>query len=296
MRTLFLKLILPVAGIFSMINIDGQINGSYLDSIGINKPRKNQNLYKFLDNGDREIQYSYEKVESVSHKANPVLKDIGNGVMTIITGIGFNSSAEVNWKIPGIIKSNDSLSDWFVSVFCEGSVQKERERVQDSDGSWSVETNKTNVYDWNKDATGIIVEGNDTVGFFMIVMNPRDDKLLGPLYEKNMSDQQLKNSILKTDWTASWMQSLASDFAIIGSIREKKFTLCRDGYNRKVWIFTDNVIRCIFQEDLYSGVSKKNQIIPYFLMNKNFTDLDRRDLFRLAIMSRFLDKYLSSGF
>ena len=276
-----------------MLNTMGQTGVSYLDSIEMIKPKGNKNLYNFSDNGAREIQYSYEKIELVRNKPNQALRDVGNGVMTALTGIGFGSSAEGNWKIPSIIQCNDLLSGWIVSLFCEGSVQKERERVKDSDGSWSVETNKTNVYNWDKNATGIIVEGNDTVGFFTIVMNPREHKLISPLYENYMPEQQTKNSKSLAQWTESRLQSSGTDYGITGKIREKDFIICRNRSDRKAWIFTDNVIRCIFQEDLYTGVSKKNRITPYILINKNFTDLDRRDLFRLAIMSRMMNKYLS---
>jgi hypothetical protein len=40
------------------------------------------------------------------------------------------------------------------------------------DGSVSVATNEVYLF-WDMDATGMLIEGNDTIGFFRI-MNPRE--------------------------------------------------------------------------------------------------------------------------
>ena len=50
--------------------------------------------------------------------------------MTALTGIGFSSSTDVNWKISGIIKYNDMAPDWIVSLFCEGNIEKKGKELR----------------------------------------------------------------------------------------------------------------------------------------------------------------------
>lgn len=295
MRTTLYQVSLIVFGILLTPHISGQISMTDLDSIPIIKPKINRNIYKFFDSGDKEIQISHIKAELVHYKTNPVLRDAGNSLMTAITGIGFSSSTDVNWKISGTINCNDMHPDWIVSLFCEGYLQKDRERVQNDDGSWSVETNETNVFNWDKNSGGIIMEGNDSIGLFMIIMNPREDEFLKS-WSIDILPQQLveQNSRSKIKWEVSWKPSPGVDYGISGKFRNKSFAIIRNGTDRKVWILLDNLLVCIFQSDLnYRGISRKYRIMPYFLMNKNISRQDRPDLFRLAMVSKLLTNSLT---
>jgi hypothetical protein len=295
MRTTLNKVSLIIIGILFAPLISGQISKADLDSVPIIKPKINRNIYKFYDSGDKEIQISQIKAELVHYKTNPVLRDVGNGLMTAITGFGFSSSTDVNWKISGTINCNDMLPDWIVSLFCEGYLQKDRERVQNDDGSWSVETNETNVYNWDKNSGGILMEGNDSIGLFMIIMNPREDKLLKSWSLDVLPQQPVQQSSKpKIKWEVSWKPSPGIDYGISGNFRDKSFAIIRNGTDRKVWIFLDSLLVCIFQSDLnYRGMSRKYRIMPYFLMNKNISGRDRLDLFRLAMVSKLLTNSLT---
>jgi len=187
------------------------------------------------------------------------------------------------------------LPDWIVSLFCEGYLQKDRERVQNDDGSWSVETNETNVYNWDKNSGGIIMEGNDSIGLFMIIMNPREDELLKSWSIDILPQQQvIQKSKSKIRWEVSWKPSPGIDYGISGKFRDKSFVIIRNGIDRKVWIFLDNLLVCIFQSDLnYRGMSRKYRKVPYFLMNNNTSRHDRLDLFRLAMVSKLLTNSLT---
>jgi len=174
-------------------------------------------------------------------------------------------------------------------------LQKDRERVKDSDGSWSVETNETNVYYWEKNASGVIIERQDTVGYFLIKMNPGADSLLKTWSEYILPEKEANhNDMSKINLSVSWKPVSGNDYGIVGRFRNNDFFIIRNGIDRKAWISIDNILRCKFQSDLdYPGISKKYRVMPYLLINNNIPGQDRRDLFRLAILSCFLNNYLN---
>jgi hypothetical protein len=312
MRTILYQIILLLAGIFFVPQVSGQNGMSDIDTVAFIVPNMHKNsfkfltraaniseffewggnLYKFFDRGAKEIQYGDLQSKFVQYKADPTLRNIGDGAMTLITGIGFNSTTDGNWEISGKVKCNDTLPDWNVLMFCEGYVETERERVRNEDDFNSVATNHTSVYNWAKNATGILIEGNDTIGFFRIIMNPREDSLLKSLSADIIPHHQIqRNANLRIKSDLSQKTAAEIDFGITGTFCEKNFSIISNGTDRKTWIFIDNVFMSMFQE--YRAISRKDQIMPYLLVNKDIPGPDRHDQVRLAIMSRFMNAVLN---
>jgi hypothetical protein len=295
MKIHFNLIFIFLTGILFAPPVRGQVQIEGLDSVPMFKTKVNRSIYRFEEYGVKEIQILDNHIELVRYKPNAFIRDIGNGALTAITGFGFGSTTDGNWKISGTIQCNDTLSDWIINMFCEGYLQKDRERVKDDDGSWTVETNETNVYYWEKNASGLIIESQDTIGYFLIIMNPREDTLL-----KTWSDYILPEKVVndnaksKSNVVVSWKPVPGNDYGIVGKFRNKDFFIIHNGTDRKAWISMDNILRCKFQSDLdYPGLSKKYRIMPYLLINNNIPGQDRRDLFRLAILSCFLNNYLN---
>jgi len=284
-----------LTGIFSGDPVQGQAGVAGIDSVPILKPRINNSLCIFEDNGTKNIQILDIEGELVRYKPNNFLRDLGNGALTVVTGIGFSTTTEGNWKISGKIQCNDSLSDWEINMFCEGYIEKNRERVRDDDGSYSVETSETNVFYWEKDASGLIIENQDTIGYFLIITNPAEDSTLQALAGYMLPGKKAEGSEKhKFRVVVSWKPVPGKDYGIIGKFRNKDFLIVRNGKDRKAWISLDNALVCKFQSDLdYPGLSKKFRIMPYLLINTTIPGQDRRDLFRLAMFSRFLNYYLN---
>ena len=91
MKTTFYQVFLVLAGILFDVHISGQTGVNDMDSVIFIKPKIHENLYKFFNNGDREIQFRYLQKEIVPYKKSPIWKGIGNGLLTSLTGFGFNS-------------------------------------------------------------------------------------------------------------------------------------------------------------------------------------------------------------
>jgi hypothetical protein len=277
------------------IDVNGQELMEGVDSVPMLKPKMSSSICLFEDNGARSISIEDIEQEFVKYKPKTFLRDLGNGALTAITGIGFSTTTEGNWKISGTIRCNDSLGDWNINMFCEGYIEKNRERVRDSDGSWSVETYESKVFYWDRDATGLIIENSDTIGYFLIIMNPREDSLMKPMADYILPDRTVVEDVRpKFRVMVSWKPAPGNDYGIIGKFCGKDFYIIRNGTDRKAWISIDNVLVSKFQSDLdYPGLSKKYRIQPYLLINTTIPGQDRRDLFRLAMLSRFLNYYLN---
>lgn len=246
------------------------------------------NLYEFSDRGSKEIQYGDFQSMFFRQGADRTLRDISDGALTLVTGIGFGSTEGGTFEVSGKVNCNDTLPVWNVLLFCEGYKETERDRVDDN-GSLSVGKNETYIHLWDKNATGILIEGNDTIGSFRIIMNPREDSLLKSFTTDLLPHRQAKKSIIESSLSAKSLVEI--DFGISGTFCGKDFFIISDGTDRKEWIFIDNEFMSMFQE--YKTISSKDQIMPYLLVNKNISGFDRRDLVRIAIMGRFLNAVLN---
>ncbi len=287
------RLVLLLSVILSAHDANGQVVLTGFDSVIFNLPRMNRVSYQFFDNRNMEIQYSDARTELVNYKSNPRWRDAGNGILTAITGFGFTTSTDVNWKISGIIACNDSLPDWTLNLYCPGNVRKERERVKNDDGSWSVERNVINEFYWDKDASGVIIEDADTIGFFSIVLNPRDNEFFKSFPDAVFSRPDTLSK-KKFRITVSWKPTPGIDFGIIGTIRGRDFVQIGDGTARKLWIYSGDMLGGMLQMDINSpGIAKKYRIQPYMLVNRDLSAQDRSELFRLAVVGRILN--LSAG-
>jgi len=296
MRYILCRCLIFFIGISVFPGVTGQYSTAGLDSLPVIKPKMNQHLYHFNDDRGTEIQFW--KHQPVLFKGRKPMKDLGNEMLTLATGFNFTSSHEVIWKVDGRIECNDALPEWDIKLFCEGNLIKDRERVRDSDGSLSVETNKTKVLFWDKNATGAILEGADTVGFLLIVMDPLQNSQLKPWAAEIFSqrnNQPLPAS--KNQWILNPNYYRDVDYGIVGIFRDKKLAIISNGSIFKTWIYMQNEFKCIFRADLDDNrISKKNRVMPYLLIDKNIPDTERRDLSRLAIMSRFINQVISGSY
>jgi hypothetical protein len=265
--------------------ISGQNGLTEFDTVTVVRPNIKENLYVIADSCTREIQFGSMKTELVPYKTKFRFKDWAFNL-----GLVHSSSTDVSWKKSSIIKSNDMLPEWMVSLFCEGYTQENRTVVKDlNNGSRSEEYTQLDRYLWEKDAGGILTENSDTIGLFSIRMNPREDTLLKLWTADIFPEQSSQNTGSKVKLSVSWKPVDGADFAITGKFRDKDFTLIRNGSDRKVYIYFMKHLICMFQSDVdFPGIAKKYRIKPYLLINRNIPEINKRDLFRLAIVSRYI--------
>jgi hypothetical protein len=281
-----------ITGLLSFTAASGQTDISDFDTVAWVRVGVFSDKYRFAYPTEMEIKLQEKPADLVKYKASPVFGNIGNTALTVLTGIGFVSSSEVNWKLSAVIKCNDALPDWKIDLFCEGELEKDRERVRNDDGSWSVETVKTATYFWERNSTGIIMEGSDTIGFFKIVLNPEQDSTLAP-YAKYFflpsKEQTETNSSRITRIIEQY--SLSRDYGITGVFRGRSFAMISDGSEYLAWGLMDGhySFKHLF-DDGDSFTKSKARANPRVLISRDTDMYGRSDFFRLAMTNLFLTR------
>lgn len=294
MRATFFTLLFIISAFWFAPRALAQVEITDLDSFAIVKPKMHGELYQFTDNGPKAIHY--QNVDNILTKDSLTqgLSGLTSAVLTELTGLGSSSGREGLWKVSGSISCNDTLPAWKVFMYCKGYQQKDRERIRNDDGSVSMHTTRTDVYHWNDMATGVILENTDTVGSFQIIIGIPEDELEKKwhefIYNKRSFSQSLSSNTKKH---SEPYFSYGASYEIKGKFRGRNFVLIQNGTTRKAWIFFDEMLAGIFQGDIdYKSVTKKSRNHPYLMINKEIPSADRRYIFRLAIMSRFMNNYM----
>lgn len=279
-----------IAGLLSYNSSSAQTAISDFDTVVWVKMGGFADRYRFAYPTEREIKLQEKPADLVTYKALPVLGNIANTALTAITGIGFVSSSEVNWKLSAVIKCDDDLPDWNIDLFCEGELEKDRERVRNDDGSWSAETVKTATYFWERNSTGIIIEGNDTIGYFSITPDPEKDSTLNT-YTKYFFVPSKKVSEKKSGLLTRIIDQYSPnrDYGITGIFRGRSFTMISDGSEYMAWGVLDDhySFKHLFDEG-DSFTKSKERVNPRVLISRDTDTTSGDDFFRLAMTNLFL--------
>jgi len=265
------------------------------DSVIFTGVKSAKDRFTFSDGGTREISVRGKQTKLAADKGKQFASDAGNGLITLM-GLNMSSSDEVSLKVPGTIICNDGLPDWEVALFCEGFMEKSRERVRDEDGSLSVNTETVYTYYWEKEATGTLEENGVTIASFIISMYPREDSLLKPMAGYFLLPPQVKE-VKEPTTMKELMETFATntgepsqkDYGIRGTFRGKPFSMVSDARQNKSWIFYEGRYTAM----VYGGnlMNHKNKGVPdpYILIKIYDSGPERRDLFRLVMVCRYLN-------
>jgi hypothetical protein len=286
--------LLFVAGTMLSLAVPAQTSTVGADSVAFVRVKFTFDKFTFSDGGQREIRIKGNETKIVNDKGKSLKRYLGNGLLTLVTGVGMGSSDSVNLKVAGTVKCNDGLPDWKIALFCKGNEETSRERVKDDDGSISVNTETLYTYYWEKEATGFLTEGDDTVGFFKIVMKPREDTLIKPMADYFFLPVQVEEA-KNPDTMTQFMDSSTTlkDYGITGIFRGQSFAIISDGRQNKSWVFYNNTYLFMLHSGNMMNHVSKGVTDPYLLINNNESGPDRRDLFRLAMVCRFLNYSIS---
>ncbi len=203
--------------------------------------------------------------------------NILGGLMTVATGIGFSSAAVVDWYLASSIRTSNPKLDWIFDVYCPGYIEKERTRVKNDDGSYSVETNYINKFSWEKGALGFIIEAGDTIGWSYVYRNPRTDTATQKWSHLVYTGIQEHSAIIY------------NEFALVGEFTGKKYGILFNSTENRIYIITSDEISGIYQcqKPPQLKLSKKKRkpfAQPYLLVNTRLTSWERMDILRLAML------------
>jgi len=271
----------------------GQPSTRGFDSIQLIKPKRSQALYAPDHTVIRELRFKRLKLKRNPAKVGQILGETGTTLLTLFTSIGSEHSRKVNWIQTGEINTNDEALDWKVQLYCQGELEKSKERVKNDDGSFSISTDKSAKLFWEKGGSGIIIEKNDTIARFLLTLSPHTDSIFIHHFKSFLLDRD-SLSIQFTNFT----DARASDYALKGNFRSKDFEIVFDSDNWKAWVYLDNELIGMYQSDNDANRKKtniaNNSIVPLLLYNKG-GGTDLKDLIRISIFSRLVNDMVSTS-
>ena len=296
------NLILIVVSLTFSFQLSSQTFIEGYDSIPIAKQKFfGKSLYKFDNAFINEIHIKTKSTKRSKYPAGQVFGDIGRNALTVFFGrfMSFEDSDIVTWKFRGKLICDDENYNWDINLFCDGESVKLSESVENEDGGYSLQEYEDKYFDWENEATGIIIEKKDTIGKFYIAMNPLIDSILKPITEKiysqTVQEYQVKNKSFKEALTQFSLSKAYIDYGIIGKFRNKNFTIIADGNTKKTWIFEEGALKSMFHADINEiPFSNNEKIISYLLLDTTISENDKPDWFRLAIFSKYLSETLCS--
>ena len=276
------------------LTITAQINTAHLDSIPFSKPKRMFKIYEFNHTVLTKASYgkqNIKKAENSRYSTKDAAKDFGADVAEAIFGGFFESttSKEVEWLMLSTIHCNNEWLNWDIEMYCHGELHKEKVKVENNDGSKSVQTIKTILMDWEAGASAFIIENERAIGKFIVINRPRDDSLFYQA-NKDVFDEPkviLKSAYKNKFYTDALNRNL-NEYAVVGKFRDENFVLIANGETRNMWFFINGKLMCVFQPDLDDlMIRKKDRIMPYILIDNEVTESQLVDWFRLTLVSRY---------
>lgn len=283
--------------LFISLHLFGQGERLGFDSMKISKPKTSKFLYKFNDPVLSSITIKSSSPKRSKVSSGEVLGSVGRSAAALFSGISFSSTKEVFWNLKGKLVSNNENLSWEVNLYCPGILEKNKERVKNEDGGYSVETDKVAHLNWHEEATGIILENGDTIAKFIIIMDPRTNPLVSKWNEAPYRQRHARYNPppQKNRWYMPSFSYLSVDYAIVGRLRGEGFVLLNNGELWQSWLFDQDRLKMIFDADIddYPKIEKKDRLVPSMKCNLPFTIMEKFDMIRMAMMSRYLSTTLS---
>ncbi|MFC4873546.1 hypothetical protein [Negadavirga shengliensis] len=268
-------------------SISAQIVPGERDSIPITKPKALQSRYVVNHSPIGEIRLVKRGIRSLDAERESFWGRLTGGAVTLISGLPTSYSGKSLWLSENELISSDPAFSWQVPIFIHGEEFRSRERIRNEDGSRSVETQIGVSADWTEGAFGLILEGSDTLGSFILL----PDQFMERSGFYWLSRLERENSNLTAFIEKNEPVQVNSDFMVKAVFRGKELTMVSSGRGYRSLILLEDEPVAVFQgEPNFIVLNKKNRISPYMLAVKD--KIDRGDLIRLGLLNTLIAKFL----
>ena len=199
-----------------------------------------------------------------------------------------NSSTDMTWLVRADINCDDEPLSWGLELFVNGTLEKEKIRTENYDGSVSKTTKKTIHLDWDGETIGVITENEIPISRFALITYPRQDSFFVNNFPKAFG--------VPAEYAAdsAWLMHRSFglrmvEFALVGEFRDNSITIISNSTTKYVSFFINGVSIGIFQPDSdYLPKELWRKIMPHLLVNTNVSDESLTDWLRLSMISKYL--------
>jgi hypothetical protein len=185
------RFLLFVLLVLAISNAHAQFNRQEFDSFGVRKPREAKLIYEVEHSMFQEISVKFSDPKVDKTAKGSFGGYVGRNFMASLLG-NWSSSRETNLLIPAQLKTEPDGYGWNIDIYLNGELQKHTERVRNSDGSRSTNTTRTVRMYWRDGAWGNIIDRIDTIGAFVLSLDPLHDSALADAYQKVKASEPRK--------------------------------------------------------------------------------------------------------
>ena len=226
------------------------------------------------------------KTKSPKRSAYTLNEAIGDGIGKLFTAIlpSLTSSEEMNWELQHDIETNIDSINWRLKMYCPGELEKTTERVRNSDGSKSVNVERMALLFWHRGSSAILLERGDTIGSFMVSINPNDSLFYRT---RHLFATPATAVMRERRWQAD---PALKDFVLAGKFRDDQLQIFFDAAVLKAWIYRNKTLQAVFQSDLIDldKPSLRRTAPMYLLSRPGLKERELADCALLAGLSRLV--------
>jgi hypothetical protein len=226
------------------------------------------------------------KTKTPKRSAYTLNDAVGDGIGKLFTSIlpGVTSSEEMAWELQHDIETNIDSINWRLKIYCPGELEKTTERVRNSDGSKSVNTERMAILFWKKGSSGILLEKGDTIGRFKLTVDPNDSLFYRT---RDLFSAPATAISIERRWQS---EPILRDFVLAGKFRDDQLQIFFDARLLKAWIYRNNTLQAVFQSDFLDldKPSLRRAAPIYLLCRPGLTETELADCIQLAGLSRLV--------
>jgi len=286
------KLLVLVVLVFSFKIAGAQFKRDDFDSMVVRKPREAKLLYEVEHPMFKEISVKFSDPR-VDKKAKGSFGGyIGRNFAASVLG-SWSSSKETDLVIPAQLKTEPDGYGWNVDIYLNGELEKNTERVRNSDGSRSTSTTRTIHMSWRDGAWGNIIDRIDTIGAFILSIDPMHDTALAAAYQrvKESEPPAIQEKRRNVPVFFADMVPTERDFGMFGNFKETSFMVLYSRQTNGGYIFMNGRLDAVvFTDDEVPGTitfkSKSKRVPPKLLIKKGLTENQQADMIRMALLCK----------
>ena len=276
--------------VFFFNSASGQFNRQEFDSFGVRKPKEAKLLYEVEHSMFQEISVKFSDPKVDKTAKGSFGGYVGRNFMASVLG-NWSSSRETNLLIPAQLKTEPEGYGWNIDIYLNGELEKNTERVRNSDGSRSTNTTRTVHMHWRDGAWGNIIDRVDTIGAFILSIDPLHDSALADAYKKLKDAEPRKEE--KRRMMIEFMEGFNTerDFGLFGNFKEASFTVLYSWQTNGGYIFVNGRLDAIVYTDdeapgSISFKARSKRVPPKLLIRKGINENQQADLILMSLICK----------
>lgn len=289
-----MKTIIPLIFFFLLFfpihsNIHAQESEKF-DSIRIRNNPKYDLTYRIDDEYLQNVSLSATKhPKPVQLKGKHILGDFGSGLLTLVSGVGVGNTKEnIDLKFTSKLTCKDDKHNWTLNLYTKGLMEKHRSRYGTDSGGFSMDIERSANVNWDLGAKGEILKNNIKVGDFILIKQPRFEKL-----SNNNPLEFLSDSLALDSTVDEQASNYQRTYTIIGQLHNQNFNIKADLKTKRYWLFQDKKLKAVLQlPRTVRFVEDKN---TYALLDPTMSGTERTYWLKLALFNAYLSTILNKS-